>query len=77
MADNINENGLPPNNIGDQAISNPAVLDGEHQISGNIQNVSNPAVLDSEYQELASKTRIGNIGVSVGDDAGRNVIMFL
>jgi hypothetical protein len=79
MADNVNENGLPSDDISisQYQLNSPAVLDSEHQIDGNMQNIGSPAVLDSDYQVLASKAKISSAGLSVGEDAGRNVAMFV
>lgn len=79
MADNTNETGLPSNDVdvSQYQLNNPAILDGEYQVDSNMQNVSNPAVLDSEYQVLATKAKISSTGLSVGDDAGNNLALFL
>lgn len=79
MAENINENGLPPNNINiDQYhINNPAMLDSEYQEKSNTPTIRNPAVSDSEYQTLASISRLSNVGLVLGENAGNNTSIFL
>lgn len=79
MADNINENGLPPNDVDVRQyhINNPAVSDSEHQAKSNTPTISSPAVSDSEYQTLASKSKLSNVGLVLGESAGENFSMFL
>ena len=79
MVDNINENGLAPNDIdmGEYRVDNPALLDSEYRVGSSLPTVKNPALLDSEYQGLASMPKVSSAGVVVGDDAGRNLVMFV
>ncbi|MDR2954405.1 MAG: hypothetical protein LBV43_04925 [Prevotella sp.] len=79
MADNMNVNGLPPNDvdISQYQLNNPAISDSEHQVTSSMQNVGNPAILDSEFQTLESKAKMNSTGLSVGDEAGINLAMFV
>lgn len=79
MAENLNENGLAPDNvdISRYEIKNPAVSDTEFRVESNIAKMKNPAVLDREYHVLTSKAKLNNIGLSIGEDAGQNLSMFL
>lgn len=79
MAENLNNNGLAPDNvdISQYQLNNPAISDSEHRAENNTSTISNPAISDSEFLLLSSRAKLSNAGLIIGESAGENISMFL